>query len=744
MSFIADKLYAKSNPIETLKEHTDQLIENYHLLRRNYPHILSQRLWDLLWLAVLYHDTGKVYPVFQNVIRKKIGLPLLPTIHQEQIPHNYLSVLFVPLNEIKREKNLTREEEKVLLQAIAYHHERKKDVQSLKGDIIQVIEQGLNQWIPMLEREMGIPIAQHFKRKILGSKITKRIEPYHPAFTDYVLVKGLLHRLDHAASAHEKVEMHAKESIAEYTLNAFGRGKLRELQQFALANQEKNLVLVASTGLGKTEAGFLWLGREKGIFTLPLRVSINAIFKRTMEKIGYVEKNKPIAGLLHSSARDYLEKHVIEEDETDSYSNEQIFYQSRLLSRKLTLTTIDQVLTFPLLFKGFEKWYATFAYSKLIIDEVQAYSPRIAAVIIKALEMIHQLSGKFLIMTATLPSYFVEELRKRTNNDFRSSTFMHSQNRHRISIHKDEIFSAIPKIVKLGKNQKILVICNTVKQSVKMYEAIQDQGCAVHLLHSRFMMKDRDRLENDILAFAKNSDERRECSGIWITTQIVEASLDVDFDVLFTELSVLDSLFQRMGRCYRNRLLDSDQPNVYIYIENSSGIGSVYDSELYQISKQLLSSYHQKFLTEKRKIDLVSQLYSEEKIGTSKFLREFKKSLNVLDTLECYQTSRSEAGKMIREIDQIQVIPWKYYDQLEEFFARYQELLHASKKNSIQDRKELRDIVIGYTISVPRYMVSRYITPINQPGFYDLYMIDLPYDLDKGLILEERIEDHFI
>lgn len=56
-------------------------------------------------------------------------------------------------------------------------------------------------------------------------------------------------------------------------------------------------------------------------------------------------------------------------------------------------------------------------------------------------------------------------------------------------------------------------------------------------------------------------------SGIWVTTQIVEASLDIDFDVLFTDMCTADSLLQRMGRCYRNRQQDycDNEPNVYVY-----------------------------------------------------------------------------------------------------------------------------------------------------------------------------------
>ncbi len=68
------------------------------------------------------------------------------------------------------------------------------------------------------------------------------------------------------------------------------------------------------------------------------------------------------------------------------------------------------------------------------------------------------------------------------------------------------------------------------------------------MIHSRFIRRDRRQKEKDINAFSKNTK-----TGIWIGTQVVEASLDIDFDLLITELSELSSLFQRMGRCYRKR-----------------------------------------------------------------------------------------------------------------------------------------------------------------------------------------------
>ena len=83
--------------------------------------------------------------------------------------------------------------------------------------------------------------------------------------------------------------------------------------------------------------------------------------------------------------------------------------------------------------------------------------------------------------------------------------------------------------------------------------------------------------------------------GIWITTQIVEASLDIDFDVLFTEMATADSLLQRMGRCNRAGYKSTDQPNVYVYVNKSGvkdkGKRGIYDGDIYERSIKMLQRY---------------------------------------------------------------------------------------------------------------------------------------------------------
>ena len=69
------------------------------------------------------------------------------------------------------------------------------------------------------------------------------------------------------------------------------------------------------------------------------------------------------------------------------------------------------------------------------------------------------------------------------------------------------------------------------------------------------MQKDRARLEQEIMRFS----EDRTKTGIWISTQIVEASLDIDFDFLYTEMCTADSLLQRMGRCFRKRVYEKEE-----------------------------------------------------------------------------------------------------------------------------------------------------------------------------------------
>ncbi|WP_164668054.1 CRISPR-associated helicase Cas3' [Virgibacillus doumboii] len=718
-------LIAKTWPrLETLMEHTDELLDRFNVLKRAYyEKIPDERIWGILYKAAQYHDLGKINNDFQ--VKMHNALKTNEVVHPSKfghIPHNYLSPFFLPVSNW----DLSKDERRVLVQAIAYHHER--NTQPDVTFLTKVYEEELMNHFNKIACEMEVDVPEKNQKKY---KITNPLKPKDriteikdgkDTYYLYILIKGLLHRLDHAASAHVPIEVDTDVNIAELTYNYmqenFGRKALRPLQEFTYKNQDKNLIIIAQTGMGKTEASLLWAGKDKTFFTLPIRVSLNALFDRVHSDINY--KN---VGLLHGTSASHLDKNGEEDWEV-------IYDQSKNFSNKLLFTTIDQILKFPFKFKGYEKFFATMAYSKVIIDEIQAYNPWIVAVLLKAIEMIHKIGGKFMIMTATMPQIYLDELAERgvldentINNGFVDESFI----RHRISLQDMAISRDADLIIEMASNQKVLVIVNTVDRAIELYK--QFEGKNVHLLHSRFIQRDRALLENEIKRFADEEE-----NGIWITTQLVEASIDIDFDVLFTELSTIDSLLQRFGRCYRKRKLDHDNPNVFIYTEDVSGRKYVYDEDILDLTEKYILSFNGKQLNEKDKVDLVKRIYSKEELNGTKFYEDFQHAVHKLNHLEDYQYTNDEAQKILRGIQSVNVIPRNIYDELID-------LLEAlEKEKDSKKRTGLRLEIDKYTLSIPDYKHKNERTPIDfyQTGkdgrkyniLPNIEVLDVDYEFD--------------
>ena len=553
-------LYAKSDPPESINEHTEKLLRNLKILRNIYENIVDknpnvdERLWNLLEIACVYHDIGKVYTPFQNIILEKLGKEKLYTkFDYESIKHEQLSPMFIPTDDL----NYT--EKKLIYQAIYYHHCRvHKKVNS--NLVEKIIKEDILPRYDNIRSEIKYKLKDDLNCNYLGYVLGRnKIDEESEVYIKYCLLKGLLHRLDHSSSADVLVENKTEQSLGECTENSLkfkGYNGKNELQKFCKDNISNNILVIGSTGIGKTEAATIWSDIGKTFFTLPIRTSINAIYDRIKFDIGYKD-----VGLLHSSAVDYLEE---KEDKFDYH----LYEQTKNLGNRVIVCTIDQIFPFIFRYNGYEKIYATLAFSKVIIDEIQAYSPEITAIILKGIKMINDIGGKFMIMTATLPRIYKDELEK-MGIKFKFGEFLKPIMRHKLSINDNSLDNDIENIINKASSSKVLVILNTIDKANELYLKIKEKNIEnVNVLHSRFIKNDRSNKENSIINFSKE----REKTGIWITTQIVEASLDIDFDYLFTEMSTLDSLFQRCGRCYRSRKYEKNEPNIYVYNKNVSGI----------------------------------------------------------------------------------------------------------------------------------------------------------------------------
>lgn len=762
---------AKSNPRETIIEHTENLLKQYSILKTIYPNLKSIN-WKLLYLACLYHDLGKMNTKFQNRIIKNINakengnIEFLEDDFQdiEEIPHGYLSNAFIPIEYLKN--NFSEEEIKILYESIFYHHNREKLDGSRKEDLSQIIKHDLSKYFDEFNYEKLLPnktLSTKFY-KYLRSRVLEKNklveddgsveEEKREIAKKFIIVKGLLNKIDYAASSHVTVE-YEPDDLLGYTEKSIEKYGLNKLQQYMKENQDKNLIIRASTGIGKTEGALIWIGNNKGFFTLPLRVSINSIYDRIIDKnkIGYPKEK---TALLHSdTASEYMKR-----DEENSL-NESYLNSTKQLSLPLTICTLDQLIGFIFKYEGFELKLATLSYSKIVIDEIQMYSSDMVAYLILALRDILAMGGKFTIVTATFPpifEYFMNFVGIKEGKDYikPEEVFLKEKNerailRHKIKVHEKNIDSEM--ICKNYVGKKVLVIVNTVKKAQKLYKEIKEKKINVNLFHSKYIKEDRAIKEKEIF---KDGQLSEEFEGIWITTQVVEASLDIDFDILYTELSDMSGLLQRMGRVYRNRELDSKDPNVHIFVgdeKRPSGIfeeKSIIDIDVFNKSKEIIIDYDNCELDEKEKMILVDKVYSVENLKNSRYFRNIQETITAFNNIEPYNLKKSEAR--LRDISSEIVMPEKIYKDNEEYIKELINKLNIEKNHSNKIR--LKEEIMKKTLAIPSREIEQvrksgaYIGEIAINKFEKILVIPFEYSfevgIEKGNKLKEFNDNQFI
>lgn len=747
-----NKFLAKTYPRETIEEHTRYLLNGFEKLKELYPNI-PYIDWEILERACRYHDLGKMNTKFQNKLLHKLGEEELEDNlpDDKEIPHGYLSPAFLPIDEL-REK-YSKDKIRILYQSIYYHHKREK---IHNFDLIKkTIENDLQmQWKNFsgleLDTSDNLKIKSYFKYVDEKHRFGRKNSESNDSYYEYVITKGLLNKLDYAGSAHIEVE-EENNGLYEKTINTMEKKgfKLNELQKYIIENLENNNIIRASTGIGKTEAALMWIGNNKGFFTLPLRVSINAIYDRIKNKENI---NFERTGLLHSDTfREYIKRDENNSIDLDYYD------KTKQLSMPLTICTLDQLLDFIFKYEGYELKLATLSYSRLIIDEIQMYSPEMLGYLIIALKFITEAGGKYTILTATFPN-FILKFFKDENIDFKTSKAFcklnekgETQIRHKIEVFDEYI--NINHVLGNYKNKKVLIIVNTVRQAQKLFAELKDAKIDANMFHSRFIKKDRSEKEKDILNMGER--ENKEC-GIWITTQVVEASLDIDFDVLYTELSDVSGLFQRMGRVYRGRELDINVANVYVYVGEdrpTSGIRkddrSIVDIDIFNFSKMAIKEVNGQKIDEDLKMKIVNNVYSEQNLVKSRYYKKVRDAITWAKNIKEYELNKNEAR--LRNIVTYSIIPKSVFEKnknkinksLDQINKIKNQMKMIENKNKVKqlyieiqkEKFEIRDL----TVDIPGYMYetalrkSKIIDYIEVDKFTQIPVVGIEYSFKDGL-----------
>ena len=713
-SIVSNIREKKAKPNKSIIEHTNDLLDVLEILW-NLGYIKEERIYELIQKACIYHDIGKINKEFQKRVKNK-GIKFD---ENKEVAHNVLSLYF-----IDESKFNNKEDYLIVSNAVVNHHDYCDIGLAIreKSDIIENLLEGLD----------------HKKvKKVIPAKIASISQDI-----DAIKIKGYLHKCDYSASSGYTAEY--ENNFLEKSLeNVLNKWKLdnqdaswNELQQYCIENKNENIIAIAQTGMGKTEAGLLWISDNKGFFILPIRTAINAIYDRTKKYISSYGGNlEEQLGLLHSSSLEYLllqsedDKYDDKDEYIDKKEDKEIIEYEKIakqLSLPINVSTIDQLFDFVYKYPAYELKLTTLSYSKIVIDEIQMYGPDLLAYLVYGLERIVEQGGKVAILTATLPPFVKELLSKSIKFKIKEDGFTDNSKRHNLKIldkriDSNDICDKYMENEKLNKSNKILVVCNSITQAQNLYEEISDilGNKNLHILHSKFIKCERLSKESEIIEFGKTykdnkSNELDKQSGIWISTSIVEASLDIDFDYLFTELQDLNSLFQRLGRCNRKGKKDSSENNCYIYTQIDersfiNGDRGYIDKDIFELSKEAISLWEGQ-ISEKEKIELINKYLIMDKIKNSNYITQYKHTYNFIKNLTP-DTFKSDEVKL-RNILSKDIIPSPIYHEYNGDIKELEEKLKDKSLNSPENKGEkikLQNKLKKYTVSVhPNHITNYY------------------------------------
>jgi len=685
-----NEVWAKSHPKRTnikgpkenLAEHTDNVIINLLALKERYfEYLPNENFWKNAFIAALFHDLGKLCDNFQNMIQPDKSCAI-----EQIVRHEFLSGMYLFANSPKYYT-----ENPLSLFAVFSHHKAltpelfNKDATIKK---LSVKEKYLDEFLEYakLRLEEKYPeidftyskIARDYLQNAYSSllvdyqkrffKLSSNCKP--PDRKQYIFHKAILNIADWTASGGRKLEpglLYQKDFLGNQIIQ-----KLRSEKKYDIAENFKyrkfqeesytpgNVLAVAPTGSGKTEASLLWASQKKEFehifYLLPTRVTSNAIFKRLCNYFG---DNK--VAIVHSSAFFY-QKEINEE-----YPEKEYAFIDKAFFKNVTVCTVDQILT-----QGFNLGFwevKTFHQlnSRIIIDEIHLYQPYTLGLIVSTIKYLQdEFGAKFYIMTATMPSKLKVILTKYLNAPtYITDKELLDEARNIFEIRESQFELIRPEIrTAINEGKQVLLVLNTVDSAINAYlnfkELFKGKKGRALCYHSRFIQKHRSEKEDEIFKMETTSG-----GCLLVATQVVEVSLDIDFDILFTENAPIDAIIQRAGRVNRKRKKEATKVVVFQHSE-------VAEKFIYDLPNILLKTFAKlkenngKSLTENDLLILVDDVYKDYDIEKEEsFAKGLRRYAEIQDDQNYILDLVSKEEVFTREgLDTVNVIPDEFQERL--------------------------------------------------------------------------------